>query len=61
MKLRLFNPGCELEVANGSPYFQLPKYPAMIEDDLAVLPMFFSNNGDYVVVSKFPNDDFISF
>ena len=61
MKLRLFNPGCELEVANGSPYFQLPKYPAMIEDDLAVLPMFFSNNGDYVVVNKFPSDNFISF
>lgn len=61
MKLRLFNPGCELEVANGSPYFQLPKYPAMIEDDLAVLPMFFSNDGDYVVVNKYPNEAFISF
>ena len=61
MKLRLFNPGCELEVANGSPFFQLPKNPAMIEDDLSVLPMFFSNNGDYIIVNQIPNEDFISF
>ena len=61
MKLRLFNPGCELEVANGSPYFQLPKYPAMIEDDMSVLPMFFSNDGDYIVVNHIPNEDYISF
>ena len=61
MKLRLFNPGCELEVANGSPFFQLPKHPAMIEEDLSVLPMFFSNDGDYILVNQIPNEVFISF
>lgn len=61
MNLRLFNPGCELEVANGSPYFQLPKHPAMIEDDLSTLPMFFSNDGDYIVVNQIPNEAYISF
>ncbi|MBO7142821.1 MAG: hypothetical protein J6V76_06915 [Bacteroidales bacterium] len=61
MKLRLFNPGCELEVANGSPYFQLPKHPAMIENDLSTLPMFFSGDGDYIIVNQIPDERYISF
>ena len=61
MVLRLFNPGCELEVANGSRYFHLPKNPSMLEDDLAVIPMYLSQHGDYVVVKSLPDCNFLSF
>ena len=59
--LRLFNPGCEIEVANGSPYFNLPKNPAILENELSVLPMYLSNNGDYILVNYLPDSEFINF
>lgn len=61
MVLRLFNPGCELEVANGSCYFHLPKNPSVLEDDLAVIPMYLSQRGDYVVVKSLPDSNFVNF
>ncbi|MCQ2975427.1 MAG: hypothetical protein MJ211_11545 [Bacteroidales bacterium] len=59
--IRFFNPGCEIEVANGSPFFNIPKYPALLENDLAVLPMFFSQSGDYVIVNQNVDNTFSDF
>ena len=60
--ISFFNPGCEMEIANGSAFYNLPKYPALLEHDLAVLPMYFcTNHNDIVVVDKLPDSNFIDF
>lgn len=61
MNLYYFNPGCEIEVAAGKAVYSLPKYPAMLERDLSVLPMCFAERGDCVVTSPTQDADFMSF
>ncbi len=58
--LRLFNPGCELEVASGLPNYSLQKHPAMLERDLSALPMFLSCPGDYILAHT-SDSSFIDF
>ncbi|MBR4265966.1 MAG: hypothetical protein IKQ46_07920 [Bacteroidales bacterium] len=59
--LLLFNPGCELEVANGSPVYTPQKFPKILETDLQTLPMFLSNSGDCVAVYSNIDKDYIEF
>lgn len=61
MDLFFFNPGCEIEVAADKAVYSLPKYPAMLERDLSVLPMCFARKGDCVLISKTKDVDFLSF
>lgn len=61
MNLYYFNPGCEIEVAAGKAVYSLPKYPAMLERDLSVLPMCFAERGDCVVTSPTQDADFKAF
>ena len=58
MDLYFFNPGCEIEVAANKAVYSLPKYPAMLEHDLSVLPMCFAQKGDCVLISKTDDVDF---
>ena len=52
MDLYFFNPGCEIEVAEGKAVYSLPKYPAMLERDLSMLPMCLAAKGDCVLATK---------
>lgn len=61
MDLFFFNPGCEIEVAVGKAVYSLPKYPAMLERDLSVLPMCFAQKGDCVLASPTEDVDFKKF
>ena len=61
MKLFFFNPGCEIEVAAGKAVYSLPKYPALLERDLSVLPMCFAEKGDCVIVSPTRDVDFLDY
>lgn len=61
MNLYYFNPGCEIEVAAGKAVYSLPKYPAMLERDLSVLPMCFAERGDCVITSPTQDADFKAF
>lgn len=50
--LRFFNPGCELEVVNGKPNYNLQKNPRLLETDLQNIPMFLADDGDFVVAQS---------
>lgn len=61
MDLYYFNPGCEIEVAANIAVYSLPKYPALLEHDLSVLPMCFAQRGDCVLISQTKDVDFLTF
>ncbi|MCR5455122.1 MAG: hypothetical protein K6F33_09075 [Bacteroidales bacterium] len=61
MDLYFFNPGCEIEVAAGKAVYSLPKYPAILEHDLSVLPMCMASKGDCVLMSPTKDIDFQEF
>lgn len=56
----LFNPTCEYAVANGSPSWQPNRLLQKMEADLAVLPMFFAQKNDFVLVDEIPSEEFLS-
>ena len=58
--LYFFNPGCELEVANGSKNYNLQKFPQILENDLRTLPMFFAKKNDTVLINKPIENTFIN-
>lgn len=60
MDLYYFNPGCELEVAFGSPTYTLQKNPKILEHDLSTIPMCFAQKGD-IVVSDTKDEDYKQF
>lgn len=51
-KLFWFNPDCELAIANGSPYYMPPANIVRMEQDLAFLPAYLGEQGDYVRVEQ---------
>jgi hypothetical protein len=55
----LFNPTCEYAIANGSPNWQPNRLLQKMESDLSVLPMYFANKSDFVLVDKMPSAEFI--
>ena len=61
MDFFFFNPGCEIEVSVGKTVYSLPKYPALLERDLSVLPMCFARRGDCVAYVPTKDTAFIEF
>ena len=55
----VFNPTCEYAVANGHDSWHPNKLLQKMESDLEILPMFFSNPEDYILVNKLPSSEFI--
>ena len=58
--LYYFNPACEIEIADGKPFYKPPKNPLALENDLELLPMVFARSQDYVAVSQIPSYGFVA-
>ena len=56
-----FNPGHEWAILNGSPYYMPPANVAQMQHDLAFLPAWYADEGDYVWVEKTLPNDFVNF
>jgi len=48
--IHYFNPGHETAVLNASKYYQLPRMVAKMQEDLALLPVWYASPEDYVFV-----------
>lgn len=57
--LFIFNPDCELAIANGSPYYMPPANIVRMASDLACLSVYLAGDGDYVLVNEYPEAGFI--
>lgn len=55
----LFNPSCDFAIANGSKNWQPNKTLQKMEADLAVLPMLFAKQSDFVLVDELPDNYFL--
>lgn len=51
-RLLLFNPDCEMAIANGSSYYTPSATIAQMEADLAYLPLYYAEEGDGVLVTE---------
>lgn len=56
----LFNPTCEYAVANGNASWQPNRLLQKMESDLAVLPLYLAQPGDYVLIDVAPSEEFLS-
>lgn len=56
----LFNPTCDMAVANKRPSWQPNRLLRKMEDDLSTLPMFFCKQNDYVLTNKLPSPNFLN-
>ena len=54
----LFNPTCELAVANGSANYMAPAQLRKFEDELSTLPWILASSRDIIVVDKMPAQQF---
>lgn len=57
-RLFVFNPDCELAIANGSPTYMAPANIVCMADDLAYLPVYLAGEGDYVWMKRKPEENF---
>lgn len=57
-RLFVFNPDCELAIANESPYYMPPASIAQMASDLAYLPAYLAEEGDFVLVPELPCGEF---
>ena len=55
----IFNPTCEMAIANGTKAWQPNKMLCRFEEDLALLPAYMAKKTDWVIVKKLPSDFFI--
>lgn len=55
----LFNPTCELAVANGSFSYVPPLLLQQMESDLAILPFVMANEDDFVLTENKPAQKFV--
>lgn len=60
MKAHLFNPTCEMEVANGEVSYTPPTHLRRMTQDLEVLPAYYANAQDAVIVQTKPSSDLIA-
>lgn len=58
-RLFLFNPDCELAIANESPFYMAPGNIVKMGDDLAYLAAYLAGEGDYVLVRQIPDRRFL--
>lgn len=57
----IFNPTCELAVSNGTVHYMPPLKLKVFEDDLSVLPAYYTDIDDSVYLSKLPDASFVQF
>lgn len=57
-RLFLFNPDCELAIANGGKNFTPSANVVQMADDLAFLPAYLGEEGDCVLVKEMPDEQF---
>ena len=57
-RLFVFNPDCELAIANGSKFFMPSSNIVRMMEDLAFLPAWLGEDGDCVLVREFPSEVF---
>ncbi|MDR2622178.1 MAG: hypothetical protein LBC48_06310, partial [Dysgonamonadaceae bacterium] len=50
--IHYFNPGHETAVLNASKYYQPPETVAKMQEDLALLPMWYASPGDFILVGN---------
>lgn len=51
-RLFIFNPDCELAIANGGKYYMPPANIMQMNDDLAFLPAYLGGEGDFVLLQR---------
>ena len=49
-KLYYFNPTCEMEVVNDTPYYTAPKMIESLKKSLSIVPIFLANEDDYILI-----------
>ncbi len=54
-----FNPTCEYAVANNNANWQPNRTLQKMEDDLSLLPMYFANKNDIILIDRLPSVEFI--
>ncbi len=57
----IFNPTCELAIANGNFSYMPPRMLQRFETDLQVIPAYFAKANDYVVVNDYIDNDWQNF
>ena len=57
--LYLFNPDNEISIANGTNGYTPKANISIMADDLAFLSAYLAGKGDYVLVTKMPDFDFM--
>ena len=60
MKAHFFNPTCEMEVANGEVSYTPPAYLQKMTQDLEVLPAYYAEAKDSVIVQRKPSSELIA-
>lgn len=58
-RLFIFNPDCELAIANGSRYYMPPANIVQMAADLAYLAAYLAADGDYVLMPELPESGFV--
>lgn len=58
--LFVFNPDCELAIANEGKYYTAPANIVQMTKDLAFLPAFLGEYGDYVLMKDLPDKEFLT-
>lgn len=56
--IHFFNPGHETALLNGSPYYREPENVRKLREDLAFLPAWYADPGDFVWVEKSTDPSF---
>lgn len=57
-KIFIYNPTCEIAIANGTVSYMPNKMLSRFEKDLDVLPMYFADEKDVVLVNQLPDQEF---
>lgn len=59
VNIHVFNPSCEIEIANNSPYFNPPVLIQKFAKDLELLPAYLASENDIISIKSSFNADFI--
>ncbi len=59
-KIFIYNPTCEMAIANGTVSFMPNKTLTKFKQDLDVLPLFFADKNDTVLVHQLPDQEFLT-
>ena len=58
-RLFLFNPDCEMAIADGGLFYTPPAHVVQMAEDLAFLPAWLGDEGDRVLVGTLPDEHFM--